>query len=77
MVSHLHYLLSLYVLKILREIGQAVQKLQMKQRHIYVCVSSKQKGRCGDWRAEGAEKGMGRTENMVLADMGKNMFSAQ
>lgn len=42
-----------------------------------MCVSSKQKGRCGDWRAEGAEKGMGRTENMVLADMGKNMFSAQ
>lgn len=36
-----------------------------------MCESSKQKGRCGDWRAEGAENGMRRTENMVLADMGK------
>lgn len=36
-----------------------------------MCVTSEQKGRCGDWRAEGAENGVGRTENLVLADMGK------
>lgn len=54
MVAHLHYSLSLYVLKNSEETGQAVA--DEIEACLCVCASSKQKGRCGDWKAEGAEE---------------------
>lgn len=57
MVAHLHYLLSLYVLKNSEEAGQAVQMLQMKKRlYLCVCVSSKQKGRGGTGEQNGERR---------------------